>query len=173
MYDNSYARLLFIRQLPSSLSDAILTNIAETNLNLIVTVNIAAVEPSKAIKTVKRQLTSMRSDQIKKNKKASAHGVFIDVTSDDLKRSLEEAEDLLQDLTSKNQKMFLTNLVVMVIAESYNELEANTEKIIAVLNTNRPPQKPEKCRMTQQFCHQTKSVFRRNTVCIARKTDKV
>lgn len=136
MYDNNYARLLFVRQLPSSLADTILTNIAETNLNLIVTVNIAAVEPDAAIKTVKRQLTSMRSDQIKKNKKASQHGVYIDVTSDNLKHSLEEAEDLLDDLTSKNQKMFLTNLVVMVIAASFNELEANTEKIVAVLNKN-------------------------------------
>lgn len=136
MYDNSYARLLFIRQLPASLQDTILTNIAETNLNLIVTVNIAAVEPDVAIKTVKRQLTSMRSDQIKKNKKASQHGVFIDVTSDDHRHSMEEAEELLDDLTSKNQKMFLTNLVIMVIADSFNELEANTEKIIAVLNSN-------------------------------------
>lgn len=136
MYDNNYARLLFVRQLPSSLADTILTNIAETNLNLIVTVNIAAVEPDAAIKIVNRQLTSMRSDQIKKNKKASQHGVFIDVTSDNLKRSLEEAEGLLDDLTSKNQKMFLTNLIVMVIADNFNELEANTEKIIAVLNKN-------------------------------------
>ncbi len=136
MYNNSYARLLFVRQLPSSLMDTILTNIAETNLNLIVTVNIAAVEPDIAIKTVKRQLTSMKADQIKRNKKASQHGVFIDVTSESLKHSLEEAQDLLDALTSKNQKMFLTNLIVMVIADNYNELESNTEKIISVLNTH-------------------------------------
>lgn len=134
MYDNSYARMLFVRQLPSSLGDDILTDIAKTNLNLLMSVNIAAVEPDAAIKQVKRQLTSMRSDQIKKNKKASQHGVYIDVTSDDLKHSLEEAEELLGDLTSKNQKMFLTNLVIMVIADSYNELESSTEKVLAVLN---------------------------------------
>ena len=98
--------------------------------------NLPPAEPDVAIKTVKRQLTSMRSDQIKKNKKASQHGVFIDVTSDDHRHSMEEAEELLDDLTSKNQKMFLTNLVIMVIADSFNELEANTEKIIAVLNSN-------------------------------------
>ena len=134
MYDNNYARMLFVRQLPTGLDDNVLTDIAMTNLNLIISVNIAAVEPDVAIKTVKRQLTSMRAEQINKNRKASQHGTFIDVTSDDLRRSLEEAEELLGDLTSKNQKMFLTNLVIMVIAESYNELEANTEKVITVLN---------------------------------------
>lgn len=136
MYNNSYARCIFVRQLPSSLSDTILTSITETNLNLMVTVNIAAVEPDEAIKIVKRQLTSMRAEQITKNKKASQHGVFIDVTSDELKRSIEEAEQLLKNLISKNQKMFLTNLVIMVIAEDYKELEANTEKVTAVLNKN-------------------------------------
>ncbi len=136
LYNNSYARMLYVRQLPSNLSDTILKDISDTNLNLIVTVNVAPVAPDKAIKIVKRQLTSMRSDQIKANKKASQHGVFVDVTSDDTKRSMEEAEALLDDLTSKDQKMFLTNLVIMVIADSFNELEVNTEKVLSVLNAN-------------------------------------
>ena len=52
--------------------------------------------------------------------------------SDDLKQSLAEAEELLDDLQSKNQKMFLLNLVVMVTGNSFDELDASTEKIEAV-----------------------------------------
>lgn len=98
----------------------------------MVTVNIAPVEPSEAIKVVKRQLTAMRSNQMQKEKKASQHGVYSDVISDDLKQSLAEAEELLNDLQSKNQKMFLLNLVVMVTGTSFDELDNNTDKIEAV-----------------------------------------
>ena len=69
---------------------------------------------------------------MQKEKKASQHGVYSDVISDDLKQSLAEAEELLNDLQSKNQKMFLLNLVVMVTGTSFDELDNNTDKIEAV-----------------------------------------
>ena len=115
-----------------SLQDKILSDICETSLPLIVTVNIAPVDPAEAQKKVKRQLTNMRSNKIQAEKKAARHGVVSDVISDDLKQSLAEAEELLDDLQSKNQKMFLLNLVVMVTGNSFDELDASTEKIEAV-----------------------------------------
>lgn len=50
-----------------------------------------------------------------------------------LKYSLVEAEELLDDLRSKNQKMFMTNIVIMVTANDFDELENNTEAIEAVV----------------------------------------
>lgn len=136
LFYNTYARMLFVRQLPSQLSDKILTDVCETSLPLVVTVNIAPVDPAEAQKKVKRQLTNMRSNKIQAEKKAARHGVVSDVISDDLKQSLAEAESLLDDLQSKNQKMFLLNVVVMVTGNSFDELEANTEKVETVFRTH-------------------------------------
>lgn len=135
MFDEKYARTLFVRQngYPSSMQDDVLTDIAETNLNLIITMNIAPVAPDEGIKVVKRQLTSMRANKIEKERKAAGRGIFgTDVISDDHKRSMEEAQELLDDLQSKNQKMFLTYICVMIIADSYEELEAHTSIVEGV-----------------------------------------
>lgn len=132
MYNDKFARMVYLKHLPSSLVDDMLKDLCETSLPIVVTVNIAPVEPSEAIKVVKRQLTAMRSNKMQKEKKASQHGVYSDVISDDLKQSLAEAEELLNDLQSKNQKMFLLNLVVMVTGTSFDELDNNTDKIEAV-----------------------------------------
>ena len=132
MYNDKFARMVYLKHLPSSLVDDMLKDLCETSLPIVVTVNIAPVEPSEAIKVVKRQLTAMRSTNMQKEKKASQHGVYSDVISDDLKQSLAEAEELLNDLQSKNQKMFLLNLVVMVTGTSFDELDNNTDKIEAV-----------------------------------------
>ena len=86
LFNDTYARMLFVRQLPSSLQDKILSDICETSLPLIVTVNIAPVDPAEAQKKVKRQLTNMRSNKIQAEKKAARHGVVSDVISDDLKQ---------------------------------------------------------------------------------------
>ena len=132
LYNDKFARMIYLKLLPESLQDKILTDLCETSLPILVTVNISPVDPAEASKSVKRQLTNMRSDKIKQQKKAAQHGIITDVTNDDLKQSLEEAESLLDDLQTKNQKMFLLNLVVMVTGTSFDELEANTEKIEAV-----------------------------------------
>ncbi len=132
LFGNKFARMIYIKQLPSSLSDNLLTELCEMTLPMIATVNIAPVDPADAIKIVKRQLTSMRSNKLAKEKKAAQHGVFTEVISDDLKTSIEEGEELLSDLQSKNQKMFLVNVVVMIMADSYDELTSSTEKAEAV-----------------------------------------
>ncbi len=135
MFDEKYARTFFVRQLPSSMQDDILTDIAESNLNLIITMNIAPVAPDEAIKIVKRQLTSMRANKIEKERKAAARGIYgTDVISDDHKQSMENAQELLDDLMSKNQKMFLTNLCVMLISDSYEELEAQSSTIEGIFS---------------------------------------
>ena len=132
LYNDKYARMVYLKHLPSSLVDDLLKELCETSLPIVTTVNIAPVEPSEAIKVVKRQLTAMRSNKMQKERKAAQNGVFTDVISDDLKQSLEEGEELLNDLQSKNQKMFLLNLVVMITGTSFDELDNNTEKVEAV-----------------------------------------
>jgi len=132
LYNDKFARMVYLKHLPSSLVDDILKELCETSLPIVTTVNIAPVEPSEAIKVVKRQLTAMRSNKMQKERKAAQNGVFTDVISDDLKQSLEEGEELLNDLQSKNQKMFLLNLVVMITGTSFEELDNNTEKVEAV-----------------------------------------
>ena len=135
LFDNTYARMIYLKHLPSSLLDDMLTELCGTSLPIVVTTNIAPVDPAEAIKIIKRQLTSMKSEKIAKEKKASQHGVFSDVINEDLKLSLAEAEEQLDDLQSKNQKMFLVNLVIMITGKNYEELENNTEKIEAVFRT--------------------------------------
>ncbi len=135
LYNDKYARMVVLKFLPSSLTDDLLTKICATSLPIVATINIAPVDPADAIKQIKRQLTSMKSEKIQKEKKAAQHGVYTDVINEDLKLSLAEAEEQLSDLQSKNQKMFLLNLVVMVTGNSYDELENNTDKIEAVFRT--------------------------------------
>lgn len=132
LFDDKFARMIYLKHLPSSLSDNLLTELCEMPLPIIATVNVAPVDPAEAIKIVKRQLTNMRSDKLQKEKKAASHGVFADVINDEHKRSLEEAEELLDDLMSKNQKMFLVNVILMVTGNSFEELESNTEKAEAI-----------------------------------------
>ena len=88
LWGDKYARTMFIKDMPSSLKDCLLTDIANTNLDVMVTVNIAPVDPYKALKIVNHQLTSMRANKLQAEKKAIQSGYTSDVISEDLKHSL-------------------------------------------------------------------------------------
>lgn len=133
MWGDKYARTMFIKDMPASLKDCLLTDILGTNLDVMVTVNVAPVDPYKALKIVQHQLTSMQANKLQAEKKALQSGYTADVINQDLKHSLQEAEELLDDLRSKNQKMFLDNIIIMVTAADIDELNANTETIEAVV----------------------------------------
>ena len=133
MWGDKYARTMFIKDMPASLKDCMLTDIANTNLDVMISVNITPVDPYKALKIVNHQLTSMRANKLQAEKKAIQSGYTSDVINEDLKHSLIEAEELLDDLRSKNQKMFLDNIIIMVTAKDMEELESNTEAIEAVV----------------------------------------
>lgn len=133
MWGDKYARTMFIKDMPASLKDCLLTDILGTNLDVMVTVNVAPVDPYKALKIVQHQLTSMQANKMQAERKAIQSGYTTDVINQDLKHSLQEAEELLDDLRSKNQKMFLDNIIIMVTAADMDELNANTETIEAVV----------------------------------------
>ncbi len=133
MWGDKYARTMFIKDMPASLKDSMLTDLTNTNLDIMVTVNVAPVDPYKALKIVSHQLTSMRANKLQAEKKAIQSGYTSDVINEDLKHSLMEAEELLDDLRSKNQKMVLANIIIMVTAGDIDELDSNTEAIEAVV----------------------------------------
>jgi hypothetical protein len=133
LFEKKYARMMFVRQLPpSSLNDIILTEVTRTNLNLMISVNVSIVDPEEATTKVNRQITSLKQEQVEREKSATKSGIFVDVLPEPLKRSLEQATSFLHDLQTKNEKMTLVNITIMILADSYEELEANTEKVSGV-----------------------------------------
>lgn len=133
MFNDKFARCVFVKDFPSSLQDNLLTDIVDTNLNVMVTVNIAPVDTYKALKMVNHQITSMVSEKIQAERKAIKSGYSPDSINYNLKYSLEQAQDLLESMQSKNQKIFDVNIIIMITAGSFEQLENGTNTINSVI----------------------------------------
>lgn len=129
MVGDKFARALYLKDIPTYLSDTILSEITNVNFNMLTSIQYTSVRADKALKIVKNQMVNINANMIDRQKKASKSGYSIDLISPELQKAQEEANELLQDLTSKNQKMFLINLVVVHFADSLNALDSDTETI--------------------------------------------
>jgi type IV secretory pathway VirB4 component len=133
MFNDKYARCLYFQKLPtSSLADTIFKDIIETNQSLIITKNIEFVDTADAIELVRRQITNMKQEEITKTKAAAnnSRGAFIDpIEGTELAENKAQAYEFLEDLQGRNQKMTLCQFIIMVTADSHEELEQNTETL--------------------------------------------
>lgn len=128
---DKFACALYLKELPTYLADNVLSEITKVSCNMLASLQYQGVSAEKALKMVKNQMININSNMVDRQKKASKAGYSVDLISPELQKAQEEANELLQDLTSKNQKMFLLTLVVTHFADSLEELRANTETIQA------------------------------------------
>lgn len=124
-----YARALFLKDIPTYLTDTILADLTSLNSSMITSIQYTSVPADKALKIVRNQMVNINANLIERQKQAAKAGYGFDLISPELQLAQQEANELLQDLTSKNQKMFLINLVIVHFADSLETLDLDTDSI--------------------------------------------
>ncbi|MGN1399211.1 MAG: VirB4-like conjugal transfer ATPase, CD1110 family, partial [Erysipelotrichaceae bacterium] len=136
MFNNTYAKTVFIKEYPSKAVDSIMTDLLGTNLKLMVTHNIIAFDPAKARKLVQSQITAIDTNMAQRESKAAQHGNFSSQMPMRIKNQLDGYKSLYEKLTIQDQKLYHINTIIMVTAESYNELNSNMDIIASSLKRN-------------------------------------
>ena len=90
---------------------------------MVLTLHIQSIDQSAAIKTIKRKLTDLDKMKIEEQKKTVRSGYDMDIIPSDLATYGSEAKTLLEDLQSRNERMFLVTILVMNLAEKRQKLE--------------------------------------------------
>ena len=115
----------FVQILAPELNDRMLADFLDMESSLIVSLHIQSVDQVKAIKTVKRKITDLDRSKIEEQKKAVRAGYDMDIIPSDLATYGNEAKKLLQDLQSRNERMFLVTFLVLNTANTPRQLDNN------------------------------------------------
>ena len=115
----------FLSITASDISDQLLKDFLDMDSSQIVTMHIQSVDQNRAIKTVKRTITELDRSKIEEQKKAVRAGYDMDIIPSDLATYGSEAKKLLQDLQSRNERMFLLTFLVLNTADNPRQLGNN------------------------------------------------
>lgn len=129
MLGDTYARVLFINDLPSYLRGDVLTELANMPFNMITSVHYRVLQQEYAIRLLKNRTVDINQNVVEQQKKASKNGYSADLISPELKNSQKEVEQLMNDLTGDNQKLFMTSIVITVYAENLEMLDKHTKLV--------------------------------------------
>ena len=105
------------------LNDRMLADILDLETGIVVNLHIKSIDQTEAIKTIKRKITDHDKMKIEEQKKAVRSGYDMDIIPSDLAMFGGEAKNLLQDLQSRNERMFLLTFLVVNMADTKRKLE--------------------------------------------------
>ena len=113
----------YLQILAPELTDKMLAEFLDIDKDLIVNIHVQSVDQMKAIKMVKSKVTDINRMKIEEQKKAVRSGYDMDIIPSDLNTYGGEAKRLLEDLQSRNERMFLVTVLFLNTSKTKQELD--------------------------------------------------
>jgi hypothetical protein len=113
----------FIQIIAPELTDRLLADYLNMDNAVTVNMHIKSIDQMEAIKTIKRKITDLDAMKIAEQKKAVRAGYDMDVIPTDIATYGDEAKNILKELQSRNERMFLVTVIVLNTAPTKRKLE--------------------------------------------------
>ncbi len=133
MFNDTYAKVVYIREYPSTATSEIFTDLLKTGIEIMITTNIETYDNAAARKLVQRQITAIDTDMAKREVAAAQHGNFSTQMPQRIKNQRDSMVNVYDKITMQDQKLFLTNIQILIKAKSYEELMNNAEIVESTL----------------------------------------
>ena len=106
----------YLQILASELSDKLLAELLEMDAEMTITLHIQTVDQAAAVKSIKAKVSDIDKMKVEEQKKAARSGYDMDILPPDLVTYSNDAKTLLEDLQSRNERMFLLTFLVVNMA---------------------------------------------------------
>jgi len=113
----------FVQIIAPELTDRLLADFLDMDNAVTVNLHIKSIDQMEAIKTIKRKITDLDAMKIQEQKKAVRAGYDMDVIPTDIATYGDEAKNILKELQSRNERMFLVTIVILNTAPTKQKLE--------------------------------------------------
>ena len=122
---STFGAASFVQILAPELTDRMLADFLDLDSEVMVNLHIKSIDQATAIKTIKRKLSDLDKMRIEEQRKAVRSGYDMEILPPDLVTYGKEAQNLLTDLQSRNERMFLVTILVVNTAKKKQKLESN------------------------------------------------
>ncbi len=125
MMGKTLGSVSYLQILAPELTDRMLADFLDVDDSINVNIHIQSIDQTSAIKMIKGKISDLDKMKIEEQKRAVRSGYDMDVLPSDLVTYGEEAKNLLEDLQSRNERMFLVTVLVMNTAKKRQKLDNN------------------------------------------------
>ena len=127
-----FCRVLYLKDYASYIKDCLVTELTDLSRNMMLSIDIIPVPTDEAVREVETRLLGVETNITNWQRRQNANNNFSAVIPYDMELQRREAKEFLDDLTTRDQRMMLCVLTMVLTAETQEQLESDTETVLAI-----------------------------------------
>lgn len=130
---NRYARVLFLKEYASYIKDSMIAEITDINRNIILSIDVISVPMDEAIREAENRRLGIETNITNWQRRQNSNNNFSAVIPYDMEQQRAESKEFLDDLATRDQRMFLSVLTMVHTADTKEQLDSDTESILTTV----------------------------------------
>ncbi|HCI84167.1 MAG TPA: TraE family protein [Lachnospiraceae bacterium] len=131
MLGKKYVRTLYLKDYANYIKDSFVAELTELSHNMMLSIDIIPVPMDEAIREVENRLLGVETNIANWQRKQNRNNNFSALVPYDMELQRKESKEFLNDLTARDQRMMLGVITMVIMADSLEELEQDTESVLA------------------------------------------
>ncbi len=127
-----FGRVLFLKEYPSFLRDTMVNELVGLPRHLMLSIDIMPIPTDEAVKEMQKRILAVETDITRWQQKQNMNNNFSVEPPYELSQMRAETKEFLDDLTSRDQRMMFALLTLVHLADTKEQLDADTEALQSI-----------------------------------------
>lgn len=124
-----YARILFLKEYPSFIKDSMITELTDLNRNMMLSIDVIPIPMDEAVREAENRRLGIETNITNWQRKQNANNNFSAIIPYDMEQQRNESKEFLDDLTTRDQRMFSALITMVLTAEDKEQLDNDTDSV--------------------------------------------
>ena len=133
---NRYARVLFLKEYANYIKDSMVAELTDINKNSMMSIDVIPIAMDEAVREAENRRLGVETNITNWQRRQNANNNFSAIIPYDLEMQREQSKEFLDDLLTRDQRMFMSVLTMVHTAETKEELDNDTEEILTIARKN-------------------------------------
>ncbi len=131
-----YCRVLFLKDYASYIKDSMVTELTDLNRNIMLSIDVIPVPTDEAVREVEKRMLGVETNITNWQRRQNANNNFSAIVPYDMELQRKESKEFLDDLTTRDQRMLVAVLTMVVTADSKSQLDNITDAVVSIARTH-------------------------------------
>ena len=126
---DKFGRVLFLKEYASYIKDSMISELTALNRTMMLSIDVIPVPTDEAVREMQNRLLGVETNVTNWQRRQNNNNNFSAVVPYDLEQQRKETREMLDDLTTRDQRMMFAVVTLVHLADTKEELDSDTETL--------------------------------------------
>ena len=127
-----YGRVLFLKEYASYIKDSMVGELTALNRTMMLSIDVIPVPTDEAVREMQNRLLGVETNVTNWQRRQNSNSNFSAVVPYDLEQQRKETREMLDDLTTRDQRMMFAVVTLVHLADTKEELDSDTDALQSI-----------------------------------------